>query len=184
MYTLHLFVNGHSTGVHQNSNQLLKFSSEVAMGMYYLSSKGFVHRDLAARNILLTASKICKVDLCTSRCMLLCLGCSDCSTQCKQKVIVAHIKWLCLLCVDLDCWLWIIPRIVWWDVLQISWLCSTSKMDWPWSPANQEVLHYKWCLELWLLAVWDLEPWKSPFWKPHRIGGNKLHLLNITTWHN
>ena len=62
-----------STGVHQNSNQLLKFSSEVAMGMYYLSRKGFVHRDLAARNILLTASKICKVDLCTSMCMILCL---------------------------------------------------------------------------------------------------------------
>ena len=70
---IHLFVNGCSTGVHQNSNQLLKFSSEVAMGMYYLSRKGFVHRDLAARNILLTASKICKVDLCTSMCMILCL---------------------------------------------------------------------------------------------------------------
>ena len=64
-----------STGLLQSSNELLKFSSEVAMGMYYLSRKGFVHRDLAARNILLTATKICKVDLCSSRCMVSCSGC-------------------------------------------------------------------------------------------------------------
>ena len=41
--------------------QLLNFSKQVAMGLHYLSCKGFIHRDLAARNILVSKDNICKV---------------------------------------------------------------------------------------------------------------------------
>ena len=44
------------------SEKLLIFSQHVALGMQYLSGKGFVHRDLAARNILVSRDNICKVN--------------------------------------------------------------------------------------------------------------------------
>ena len=40
--------------------QLLEFSKQVALGLHYLSCRGFVHRDLAARNILVS-NMLCKV---------------------------------------------------------------------------------------------------------------------------
>ena len=39
----------------------LGFCRGIAMGMAYLSQKGFIHRDLAARNILLDAQNVCKI---------------------------------------------------------------------------------------------------------------------------
>lgn len=40
---------------------LLSFSQQVALGMQYLASKGFVHKDLAARNVFVTSNDVCKV---------------------------------------------------------------------------------------------------------------------------
>ena len=41
--------------------RLLRFCSEIALGLEFLASKDFVHRDIAARNILLTEDYTCKV---------------------------------------------------------------------------------------------------------------------------
>nr|XP_058946995.1 fibroblast growth factor receptor-like [Pocillopora verrucosa] len=43
------------------SQQLMKFSWQVADGMHYLSSKNIIHRDLAARNVLVGEQERCKV---------------------------------------------------------------------------------------------------------------------------
>lgn len=44
-----------------DSNQLIKFASDIADGMAYLNSAKVVHRDLAARNVLLDENLTCKV---------------------------------------------------------------------------------------------------------------------------
>lgn len=43
------------------SQQLIKFSWQVADGMRYLSSRNIIHRDLAARNVLVGEQETCKV---------------------------------------------------------------------------------------------------------------------------
>ena len=49
-------------GANTAHNQLLlSYSHQIALGMLYLSDKGFVHRDLAARNVLVSDRDICKV---------------------------------------------------------------------------------------------------------------------------
>lgn len=55
------FAREHGTASTLSSRQLLRFASDAAKGMQYLSEKQFIHRDLAARNVLVgenLASKI------------------------------------------------------------------------------------------------------------------------------
>ncbi|XP_068751010.1 uncharacterized protein [Montipora capricornis] len=44
-----------------NVKDLLSFAWQIARGMNFLSSSGFVHRDLAARNVLLGEDKVAKI---------------------------------------------------------------------------------------------------------------------------
>ncbi|XP_049631114.1 tyrosine-protein kinase receptor Tie-1 [Suncus etruscus] len=56
-----VFAREHGTASTLSSRQLLRFASDAAKGMQYLSEKQFIHRDLAARNVLVgenLASKI------------------------------------------------------------------------------------------------------------------------------
>ncbi|XP_036302888.1 tyrosine-protein kinase receptor Tie-1 [Pipistrellus kuhlii] len=56
-----VFAREHGTASTLSSRQLLRFASDAANGMQYLSEKQFIHRDLAARNVLVgenLASKI------------------------------------------------------------------------------------------------------------------------------
>ncbi|XP_065907462.1 uncharacterized protein [Dysidea avara] len=46
---------------HRPVHRLVKYMVDIAMGMHYLSEKGFVHRDLAARNIFMDENELCKV---------------------------------------------------------------------------------------------------------------------------
>ncbi|XP_065907466.1 uncharacterized protein [Dysidea avara] len=54
---LKTFLKNNNRPVHR----LVKYMVDVAMGMHYLSEKGFVHRDLAARNIFMDENELCKV---------------------------------------------------------------------------------------------------------------------------
>ncbi|XP_065177766.1 class II receptor tyrosine kinase-like [Sycon ciliatum] len=44
-----------------SEKEYLGFARDIADGMLYLSSRGFVHRDLAARNVMLDARRTCKI---------------------------------------------------------------------------------------------------------------------------
>ena len=75
------------------AQKLLEYSQQTALGMNYLSGKGFVHRDLAARNILVSSDNLCKVCVLSSfsiimiiyiACRLLTLGCQETWLMKKQ----------------------------------------------------------------------------------------------------
>ena len=62
--------------------KLLRFCSEVALGLEYLAKKNFVHRDISARNILLSEDLTCKVSLYTTTYVAWC----SCTRTCLASV--------------------------------------------------------------------------------------------------
>ncbi|KAM4565173.1 tyrosine-protein kinase receptor TYRO3 [Fundulus diaphanus] len=70
---------------------LLRFMTDIAAGMDYLSSKGFLHRDLAARNCMLGDNlRVCVADFGLSKKI-----CS--SDYYRQKVVIrVPIKWMAI----------------------------------------------------------------------------------------
>ena len=61
-YSLPLMCRSEQSLLQNAPLKLLDFSKQVALGLHYLSCRGFVHRDLAARNILVSQNYVCKVN--------------------------------------------------------------------------------------------------------------------------
>ena len=67
LYTLHLlgsllnYLKRHKGRLLREPDKLLSMCVQVACGMEYLESQGFIHRDLAARNCLVGENNVVKV---------------------------------------------------------------------------------------------------------------------------
>lgn len=72
------------------SDEVLRFSLQIASGMAHLAELKLVHRDLAARNVLLSEGKICKIsDFGLTRGL-----CNSCDTYSKCSNDKVPVKWL------------------------------------------------------------------------------------------